>query len=374
VGRQPYSLGSIAKSREYILHDVLDMVRIDYKMGDNTQLTLIPINLISSSGENDEADFFSYISQSTAQTFGFRGDHMTRRHGAVLYLKKLGPAEALLYGFYTDIGALGSGSDISYNGLLGNFSDNDWVANMGARGQAQLGAVSMWASADASMGVDRKELVTSDVDTNGFAVSAGAVVSTGDDDAGFRGGASFFQALGPAYRANGQQYSHGYVGMKARHTGGTLVNRFLGWHPTAYVGSFGISDSSHNKNRKAGSRVMHSSVGYELAGPLSLTASWWLFQDMGVTGMKPSELNEIMPPYGYSREEFAAQERLGRVLGQEINIDVGVESSEVLGFLLNGAVFLPGNFYDIEVARVAGTQLGGQEMAWAINGGMRVKF
>ena len=49
-----------------------------------------------------------------------------------------------------DLGALGSGSDISYDGLLGNFSDNDWVANVGVRGEATFGPVTPFLAIDGS--------------------------------------------------------------------------------------------------------------------------------------------------------------------------------------------------------------------------------
>lgn len=383
IGRQFYDLGGLNGGREFILADILDMVRVDIPLGESFKIVAIPINVISASTDNDGADFVSYIGQSAVQTFNFQGDRMTRRHGIVLEANDLADVvDARAYVFYTDVGALGSGSDISYNGLLGNFSDNDWVANYGARASASIGPVRPFAEFDLSSGIDRKELVAADIDANGWAVGAGALVQTGsalsdgdsDDETGLRAELSFFRALGPYAGSNGLMLSHGYVGMKAQQVGGTLFNRFLGFHPTAYVSMFGVTDNAQDQSRKSGTQVLHARVGYELPGPLRVSAAWWLLSDTGSSDV--ANLDTITPPFGYAREEFAAQERLGKALGQEIDLDLGVQVTDHLDMFANGAVILPGAFYGIEIARVAGTALGAldPEMPWSINAGTRLRF
>lgn len=377
VGRQYYKMGATGGSKDFILADTLDMVRIDLPFGDAFRLELIPVNVVGLSGENDRANFFDYIAQSDVQTFGFRGDHMTRRHGLAAVLMPVEGLEARAYAFYTDIGALGSGSDISYDGKLGNFSDNDWVANVGVQAEWELAdIVTPFIGAHYSMGIDRKELVAKDVDANGLALSGGVRLDTTDDDsgAGFTGEVSYFDAFGPAYSDDGLQYSHGYVGMKGQQTGGLVVDRFMGWHPTAYVGMYGVSDDPHDVDRKAGTRVIHAEAGYALAAPFWIEAGWWLFQDTGLTFLDMDDVATIDPPYGYSSREFEAEERLGRTLGQEIDLSIGVPATDHLGFYATGGAFLPGAFYDIEIDEVAGDQLGGQATAWAGSAGMEVQW
>ncbi len=380
VGREFYSLGGMGGAKDYILADVLDQVRVRVPLADVGFIDIVPVSVVGHSSNNDNANFVSFIGQSTTQTFGFRGDHMTRRSGAMVALDKLGPADIRAYAFYTDIGALGTGSDISYNGALGNFADNDWVANFGLRAAASFGPVTPYASLDLSRGIDRKELVAVDVDNNGMAVLGGVVVNTIDDEdkepAGFRGELSFFQAQGAAWRNDGMQTSHGYVSMKARQAGGLLADRYMGWHPSAYVGMFGISDEPNAVDRKSGTRVLSASAGFQLPFGLGATASYWFMQDTGASGLNLASLDSIDPPYGYSREAFAAQERAGKTLGQEVDLDLSYQVTDKLSIYGTGAVMLPGDYYSIVIARVAGDQLGSPTPAspWAGTVGTRARF
>ncbi len=378
VGRQYYEIGGMGRTKDYVMADVLDGVRVDVKLGGIGKLVLWPVNVYGMSGSNDTANFFSFISQSTSQTFGFRGDHMTRRHGLTFVANRaVEGLDVRAYGWYTDIGSLGTGSDITYDGKLGNFADNDWVANFGVRGSYEAGPVRPFAGFDYSMGIDRKELVTKDVDTNGYAITAGVALDTHDDDGdvGFDGELAFYQALGATYDDEDRQISHGYVGMKGRQAGGQIADRFLGWHPAAYVGMFGISDNPHDISRKAGTRVLSARAGYDLPGPIGFDAGFWMFQDTGFSYIEDyAALDNYDPPFGYSTREFEAEERLGRSLGQEVDFTLNIQATEAMLFFANGAVFMPGDFYAIAIDRIAGDSLGGDAMAWQGAGGMEVRF
>ena len=61
-------------------------------------------------------------------------------------------------------------------------------------------------------------------------------------------------------------------------------------------------------------------------------------------------------------------------LGHEIDLDIGAEISEHVDLHLSGAVVLPGDYQQTEVNRIAGDMLGGDAMAWVINGGTQVRF
>jgi hypothetical protein len=375
VGRQHFDLGGIP-GREYILADIVDMVRIDIPVSVG-RLVLIPVNVVGLSGDNDDVTFVSYVGQNSDLTRGFRGDTVTTRYGGMLVLDELPlPIDFRMYGFYTDIGALGSGSDIVYGGDLGNFADNDWVANYGARISAKVGPLTPWAHIDGSMGIDRKEVVAQDVNANGFAWGAGLQIDSGGDDLGISGEVSYFESQGPVYADNGLQYSHGYVGMKGRHSGGLLANRFLGWHPTSYVGMFGVDTSPHDIDRKSGTRVLSASTEARLPRGTHIGLGYWWFGDTGLTSLNIDEVEFIEPPFGYSRAEFEAEERLGRELGHELNADAGIWLTPNLDVFVQGGVFLPGSFYGIEVARVAGTSLGSSDpaMLWDLSLGTRVTF
>jgi hypothetical protein len=382
IGRQYFEIGGLGGTPDYVLADVLDFVRADVPVGGFGRFVLIPANVVAASGDDAGPDFLSYVGQSSDPIFNLRGARVTFRTGAVIAADELPiPVDVTGYGFFTKVGARGTGADISYGGELGNFSDEDWVLNAGIRGQAEFGIVRPYAHFDLSMGADRKELVASDADTTGYAWGAGIALrgqETDDDGdrAGFDAQATYFDCLGPAYAENGLLYSHGYVGMKGRQVGGLIMNRYLGWHPTAYVGSDGISDSPHDSDRKSGTRVLNAGAELALSGPLSFGVGWWFAQDTGITYLAESAVDTIQPPYGYSRSEFAAEFRHGRTLGQEIDATVTASLTESLDLVAVGGVLLPGAFYELEIDRVAGNQLGAADPAtsFGASGSARVRF
>jgi hypothetical protein len=379
IGRQYFEIGGLGDAPDYVLADVLDMVRLDLPIAGFGNLIVIPANIFTAAAENDGANFVSYIGQGDVETFNFRGDTLTRRHGAVLEMTEVGPIEARAYGFYTDLGAAGTGSDITYDGLIGNFSDGDYVVNYGVRAQASFGPVQPYVHFDGSGGVDRKEAVAQDVNSAGLAWGAGVTVDTtldDENDAGLKARVSYFDAFGPAYTDNGLLFSHGYVGMKAQQAGGLLFNRFLGFHPTAYTSRMGITDNPQDRSRKSGTRELHASASGEMPGVMWFGAGWWMLQDTGVSDVAFNNLDRITPPFGYARAEFEAEKRLGQTLGHEINVDIGAHAMEHLDVFLNTGMILGSSFYGTEIARVAGSALGAKNpaMPWAIAGGTRVRF
>ena len=387
LGRQPFELGGIAGTRDYIWADINDMVRVDIPLGGVGSLTLVPVDVMASTPNADDINFVGYISQSTSSPWNFRGRNRTLRHGGVFRLQREGlPVEVTAYGFFTAVGAggarrdgtPGTGADISYAGELGNFADNDWIANGGLRAQASFGRLAAYAQLEGSTGIDRKEKVARDVDTTGAAWGAGVVLEPDEDEGGLTAQLQYFESLGAAYAEDGMQYSHGYVGMKGRHLPGLIANRYLGLHPTAYLGWSGVSNDLHQPDRIAGTRVIHARAGVVDLGPLTVLGSFLFLQDTAVSFVDLGNLDTLDPPFGYSREEFAAQERAGTVIGQELNLDVWVQTTEALSFNASGAIFLPGRYYDIEVARVVGTQLGSATgdapPAWGMWGGAHVRF
>lgn len=379
IGRQYFELGTLGGARDYILADILDMVRVDVPLGSAGRLTLVPLNVFSVSSDYTEVDIVSLIGQQYPETFNFRGDTLTRRFGLLTTLDGLpGPADVAAYAFYTDVGARGTGADISYQGELGNFADNDWVANFGARGTAAFGPVAPFAHVDLSQGIDRKEVTALPVDCNGLAFGGGLVVDATDEEtgAGLTAEASGFYAYGAAYAKNGLQYSHGYVGPKGRQVGGTILNRFMGWHPSAYVGRNGVDDRPNDTARKAGSAVAHAEAGYALAAGFHVWGGWWMLADNGYTELAFGQIDDLTPPYGHSVSEFLAERRVGLVLANEVDLEVGWDFGEHVELYANGGYVIPGAFYAVEIDRVAGTALGSPDPAapWAAYGGTRVEF
>jgi hypothetical protein len=164
--------------------------------------------------------------------------------------------------------------------------------------------------------------------------------------------------------------------MKAQQTGGTLLNRFMGWHPTAYVGFNGIENNPQDLSRKAGTRVLTLNGVYELEQGLVVGGGWWTMMDTAVTFLEPADLEGLTPPFGYARSEFEAEQRLGQLLAHEMDLDIGWNFGDYVEVYTNAAVVVPGPFYAFEIDRVAGTALGFTEprSPWAIHAGTRVRF
>jgi hypothetical protein len=377
VGRQRFDLGGIGGAREYVFADVIDAVRADLPLGKLATLTVLPVDVVGLSVDNDDVTLTNFVGRAQSSVFGFRGDRMTTRHGAMLTVNPVKDLDTRAYFFYTDIAAAGTGSDISYNGRLGNFSDNDWVANWGVRASYTIAdKVTPWGEFAGSFGIDRKELVAQDVSNQGLAWGAGVTANLGDKDVGVRGDLSYWEAQGGVYSDNGLQYSHGYVGMKGRQVGGVLANRFLGWHPSAYVGVGGVSDTPQDRDRRAGTRVISLTADADLPGPVGLNVGWWSMWDTGLTTLDPDENAINNPPFGYTREEFEAEFRLGKPLGHEANLGASVDLGKYIQIFAQGGILLPGAFYGQVINRVAGNALGSDDpqMAWDVNGGTRVTF
>jgi hypothetical protein len=155
-----------------------------------------------------------------------------------------------------------------------------------------------------------------------------------------------------------------------------IFNRFLGMHPSAYVSRFGVSNRPHEQSRKAGTRELHAAIAANLSGPVSMRLAWWMLQDTGITSLNLNKLDNVTPPFGYSRSEFAAQERMGQLLGHEVNAHIGIENGEKMEFFLSGGAVLGSDFYSVEVARVAGSALGSRSpaMPWSAAAGTKVRF
>ena len=87
------------------------------------------------------ANFVNFTAGGEAEwedLYNFDGDRMVRRHGAMFVLDAV-EADVRAYGFYTDIGARGTGADITHEARL--IADNDWVANYGVRASYTAGLV-----------------------------------------------------------------------------------------------------------------------------------------------------------------------------------------------------------------------------------------
>ena len=388
VGRHPFTIGGTEE--DYFFDDIHDgaTLELDGRELGSVRLTA---GFMGSNAEPRHVSFARY-SASGGTIQGFRGDNNTYRLGGVYKTPELfGGLEARAFGFYADIGAStgdnGTGADRSYAGALGNFSDEDYTWMGGLRAsythEADNYEIAGHAEFARSNGIDRKDTTVGlyDVNTEGYAFGLGA---RGEFDLGavnLNANIKAFRADGAQYaRGNGVQYNHGFTSMKGDEIGGLAIDRYAGWHPSAYVSDNGIDDMPHTVDRASGTQFLKGGVGVgndNFGADLEV----WHYMDNSNSSFDQSQADQVSGnlPFGYTQADLEAQERLGKSLGTELDLSVNYRPNDFLVFYARGGYFIPSNFYEIEVDRtVAGdyTQLGSSDPAsfWSAAFGTSVRF
>ena len=252
---------------------------------------------------------------------------------------------------------MGTGSDISYSGRLGNFTDNDWVVNTGIRGQGlrprRSSAPGRPSTCPAASTARSSWRATSTPTASPSARACPCV--HGDDRVRLPGRG----VLVPGRRSrlrhsdDAMQWSHGYTGMKAKQVGGMRSpTASSAWHPTAYVGWGGMNDTrrtTSSRGRRA--RGWSTPAIYEgLPGPhLGFGADYWFLQDTGLTFVDFDQPRQHRPALRLQpRGVRAPRSAWARCSGHEIDLEViagrSATSNTDRGALreLGGAIFLPG--------------------------------
>ncbi len=394
VGRQRFEIGNFSSpegsnfsfnSRDYLFDDVIDGVTLNFEMGAIGTIRLLPIDIYAVGARPDDINTAAPFGPENDTLFSMRfdGDVNTIRTGGIYENTSILDGLAFrAFGFYADIGAGGTGSDRSYQGATGNVVDNDYVWMAGARVNYALAltdsfGLGLGGEFARSGGIDRKPTQAGfrDVDTEGnaFGVNVIPALDLGTVQIGIPLG--FFLADGSNYASeDGQKFTHGFVSFKGDQVGGLLANSALGWHPTAYVGN-GVSANEHDKDRQSGTMVLSGGVEVDLFNDqLGLDVGFWYFQDTGSTFLDQAQLDRIadLPAFGYTRADLEAQERLGKALATELDVTVTYAPNDLLDLYVVGGVLLPGEFYETEIDRQAGTFIGSTEpvTGWGITGGL----
>lgn len=380
MGRQPFTIGGVPK--DYIMSGSVDGIVATVGLGSAGRLRLVPFDFFSGQ-ELPEAGYTRYATGRDT-TFGFDGDNFTYRSGLAYDGTFEMPAQRLdlgAYYFFAGIGGsdyTGSGADISYGGQLGNFSDGDYQNLYGARaawkiefagdgdletpGAAVLGA---YLEGAMSQGVDRQALVAAydEIKTDGNAYGAGIDLSLPLSGLLLEMGGSFYHFDGAVYDSDGMEYSGGFTGFRGSKVGGVAIGRLAGWRPSASLATDGVDRSPQQQSRTAGTEFASGTISATV-GDTSLKLSGWSYRDTSQSFVNFDALELVPePPYGYSRAEIAAQKRLGKALGTEWEAVVSHRIDE-LKLSAVGGIFLPDNFYDVEVDRIVDgddTALGGSE-------------
>ncbi len=386
MGRQPFSIGGVP--RDYMMSGTLDALTATADFKGAGRLRLLGVDFFG--GNSLPETGYRFYRDGRQTTYNLRGETNTLRTGLVYELDNAAqpslPIEARAYYFYATIGGgpiEESGADITYGGALGNYRDRDYQHMAGVRA-AYIGDfgstnLKLFGEFAMSMGIDRKPTTDRNVDTKGNAFGGGLVTDVkvgGKTTLSF--GADFYHFDGAQYASDGLEFERGFVGFMGARIGGGSVGRYLAWRPASHVDASGVTYAPHDQARVAGTEFLHANLGLS-HGKVSLSVDYWNFlKDTGTTFLDLPNLDSLPePPFGHTRAEFAAQERLGKSLGQAIDAELKLAMNEALSFVVAGGVFLPGEYYEVIVDRVAGNQQtaqGGQEMFWAASGGMQVSF
>ena len=376
VGRQPFLIGGVPT--DYMLDDILDAVVLSADMGGAGRLRWLALDYYTANDLPDAA--FVYYVGGRETTLPLRGDSYTLRTGLV-YENEDAAADGLTvkaYWFYADIGGgpiSESGADYSEGGELGNFSDNDYQHMAGGRGayKVDLGEdswLNFYGEGAYSWGIDRKVAVARDVETVGLAYGGGLEADFG----AVYLAADYYHFDGATYAGDGLEFERGFVGFKGKKVGGLNLNRYAGWSPSSYIGRGGAEHTPQDTNRAAGTDTLHAAFALDL-DVVRIRMDGWYLTDNAESFLSLDEIDGIDPPFGYSREEFqAAAARSGKNLGTEVDVQAEVPASEGLTFFATYGIFLPGEFYEVEIDKVAGSALGGTETFWAVVGGATVEF
>lgn len=386
LGRQAFTIGGVP--RDYMMAGALDAITARVDLRGLGRLRLLAVDFYG--GHDLPALGYQAYRSGRETTFGLRGDTVTLRSGGVYELDREAqpdlPIEARAYWFYASIGGgpvEHSGADITRGGLNGNYSDADYQHMMGARAAfvhdfEAGGQVRIYAEYARSMGIDRKPEEARDVDTSGNAFGGGIDIEWAASSAvSLLGGAEFYRFDGSNHASDGLEFERGFVGFKGARIGGRTVGRLSGWRPASHVDPAGVRHTPHDLQRAAGTQFAFGRLGVDVYGT-RLTADLWLLQDTGSTFLEIDGIDEMPePPFGYTREEFRAQERLGRDLGRAVDLRLTHPVADIVELEAGYSFFVPGGYYQIEVDRLAGredTALGGQETFWLLDFGARVGF
>ncbi|HNL09094.1 MAG TPA: alginate export family protein [Turneriella sp.] len=363
IGRQFFEIGG--EVYDYFLKDYLDAVTFNYASSRLGGFRIMAFDAFQLGADPTlHANYVRFFSHDNQRVRYFDGDTNVLRAGFVWDSRNLlnwkGPLtgdllQNKIYAFGARYGAVSrGGSDRSNLGASGNFADNDYNMMFGTRFLFNLPRkryiIKTFADAAVSTGIDRRLPTAAnesqDVDTNGYAFGGGGsfelprVIPSLDLDLNADG----MYVSGSKYNENGIQTSHGFTSFKGSRLGGIIMSRFYGVRPSSYTDSAGISDFPHDYERKAATAFAHLGVGTTLWQKLRFGLDYWLAVDTGSSALY-AQARANGTTSSITSVVLKAQDRLGKVLGHEVNFSADFAVNRYWTLYFRAGVFLPGNFY-----------------------------
>ncbi len=363
IGRQFFEIGG--ELYDYFLKDYLDAVTFTYASSRLGGFRIMAFDAFQLGADPTlHANYVRFFSVDNQRVRFFDGDVNVLRAGFIWDSRNLlnwkGPLtgdllQNKIYAFGARYGAVNrGGSDRSNLGASGNFADNDYNMMFGTRFLFNLPRkryiLKTFADAAVSTGIDRRLPTAAnesqDVDTNGYAFGGGGsfelprVIPSLDLDFNADG----MYVSGSKYNENGIQTSHGFTSFKGSRLGGIIMSRFYGVRPSSYTDSAGISDFPHDYERKAATAFAHLGVGTTLWQKLRFGLDYWLAVDTGSSALY-AQARANGTTSSITSVVLKAQDRLGKVLGHEVNLSADLAVNRYWTVYFRAGVFLPGAFY-----------------------------
>jgi hypothetical protein len=393
IGRQFFQIGGM--SHDYMLKDVLDAVVLQFDVIQKFSIRVLAFDLFGMGVDVSPYDYLRIHTHRENEDIGMRGDVNTLRMGAIFESdqKLVSFLDMKAYFFFAKFGALpGGGSDRSINGQIANFGDDDYSTMGGIRGIAKFQQentydIKAFLDAAFSYGVDQRAYGAPIVDNLGFAINLGGEASIRLSkrislDAWLNG----WYASGGHYRGDGYMTRNGFVSFKGSQMGGFIVNKLNGFHPSAYTDDDGIDNTPQRYNRKSGTFFINLGAGFSPFHQLTINAAGWLYWDTNATDIL--DFSNIASNDWMSAEEIEAQERFGKMLGFEWDVEVlfhltKPDMEQEWDMFIRAGMFFPGSYYEIEITELAGgtdphadtgTAFGGTAPTMSLELGTMVKF
>ena len=379
VGRQDFRLGGKI-FRDFFQEDILDAIVLKYYDRKYGKLDLLLFDLFSNSADTRDVNFVRFISTDNTTVRNFNGNSATYRQGFIYKYYFIGDsnyigthADLRIFYFYSRFGGTNQpfgGADRTNNGTTGNFIDRDFSVMRGFRfnfGYSEYFRSSFTYAE--SFGIDRKtptlDFQSRDVDNNGKGY--GLETELAFFKRRFRMTPTLFYAQGGKYYADGTQYSHGFVSMKADQVGGLLVDLYWGVHPSAYTSGQGVADLPYNRDRKTGTLSKHLGIAIGILENLFLKLDVWRIHDTNqialVTGSIPNPIQFYLNKdngstvyqdilislykdiYPNNQTNILAARRFGTPLGEEYNMGLDWSIYRGLKVWATVGIFKPMRYY-----------------------------
>lgn len=359
-GRHDWGIGVAPRGRDFVQAGAVDGVsaRLDLRRGGAIDWLAFEIF-----GANDQTETGYYYNKPGNDPVNrFDGETNTYRMGLVYrnesLVENLGFAAYFMYATIGASGITNTGADVALGGTTGNFRDRDYLRNYGLRARYNASYSSglmtdVYAEFALSEGVDRKAPEYVDVDLGGMMFGGGAGIGYDFGPGAFGVGGDFYAFDGASYSATGGlEFDRGFTSMRGDRVGGVTLGRLSSWRPSAVLDRGGIDHSPHDWDRQAALNFARAGLEFSYAD-FGLAFDFYVYTDSAESSFNFANLDQTTPPVGFSREEIDAQRRAGLSLGNEISLEARQGLTDWANLSLGFGLFNPGEYYDIEVARVA---------------------